>query len=137
MSTKFEHNMEHKIRWLLPEKTTSNQIDHMLINRKRMNMIKDVRSFRGANAESDHILVRAKTNIKKIDTKVKETKRTEELNVKETRKRYEEKVNRQLTNERETNNIEIKWNKIKQSLMDSAGKAIGRSNRERKKGVDR
>ncbi|KAF2882911.1 hypothetical protein ILUMI_23265 [Ignelater luminosus] len=59
--------------------------------------------------------------------------RIEELNAEVTRKKYEEEVDRQLTNNREINNIEIEWNKIKRGLIDSAGKTLGGSDRERRK----
>lgn len=49
---------------------------------------------------------------------------TEELKVEETRKRYAE-VNRQLANEKGTNNIEIRADKMKWSLANLAVRTVG------------
>ncbi|GFX11460.1 uncharacterized protein TNCV_1821431 [Trichonephila clavipes] len=45
----------------IPDGQTHNQIDHVLIDRRHRNNIMDVRSYRGANVDTDHILLRSKT----------------------------------------------------------------------------
>jgi hypothetical protein len=40
---------------------THNQIDHIMIDRRRHSIILDVRSFRAADCDNDHYLVVAKT----------------------------------------------------------------------------
>jgi hypothetical protein len=50
----------HKYTWTSPDGKTHNQIDHILVDRRRHSDVLDVRSFRAADCDSDHYLVVAK-----------------------------------------------------------------------------
>jgi hypothetical protein len=47
----------HEYTWTSPDGKTHNQIDHILIDRKWLSSLPDVRSFRGADCDTDHYLV--------------------------------------------------------------------------------
>ena len=47
----------HKSTWKSPDGVTFNQIDHLLMYRRHKSILMDVRSYRGANIDSDHYLV--------------------------------------------------------------------------------
>jgi hypothetical protein len=57
----FPHCNIHKHTWTSSDGITHNQIDHVLIDKRRQsNILLEVRSFRGADCDTDHYLVVAK-----------------------------------------------------------------------------
>jgi endonuclease/exonuclease/phosphatase family metal-dependent hydrolase len=59
-STTLPHRNIHKYTWTSPDGKTHNQIDHILVDRRKHSNVLDVRSFRAADCDSDHYLVVAK-----------------------------------------------------------------------------
>jgi hypothetical protein len=55
-SMMFQHRNIHKYTWTSPDGKTHNQIDHILVARRRHSNVLDVRSFRAADCDSDHSL---------------------------------------------------------------------------------
>jgi len=63
-STTFPHKKVHNVTRKSPDGTTANQIDHVLIQNRFHSCIKNVRSFRGANCDTNNFLVVAKFKLK-------------------------------------------------------------------------
>jgi len=53
----FPRRKIHKYTWTSPNGKTYNQIDYVLIDRRWHSSVLDVRSFRGADCDTDHYLV--------------------------------------------------------------------------------
>ena len=52
-----EYKNIHKATWVSPNRITRNQIDHILINERLRDSVKDTRVYRYANIGSGHYLV--------------------------------------------------------------------------------
>ncbi|CAH8515125.1 unnamed protein product [Schistosoma haematobium] len=62
--TIFPHKRIHKAKWISPNHTKENQIDHICINKKFLRTMEGVRTRRGADIGSDHHLVVANLKLK-------------------------------------------------------------------------
>jgi hypothetical protein len=91
-STMFPHRRIHKHSRTSPEGNTDNQTGHVLIDIRRHSSALDVRSFRGADCDTDSCLVVAKVRerlavskraAQKVDTERFYVKKLNERDVKE------------------------------------------------------
>jgi hypothetical protein len=119
----FPHRNIHKYTWTSLDGKTHNQIDNVLIERRRHSSILDVRCFKGADCDTDHYLVVAK--IRKSLAVIKEAAQNidverfnlRKLNDLEVRKQYQiEIANRFAASENVSDDEDI--NRACESIKD-------------------
>jgi hypothetical protein len=133
-STMFPHRNIHKYNWTFPDGQTYKQIDHILIDRRRHSSILDVRSFRGAECDTDHYLtvanVRERLALRKQAAQKFDGVRfnLRKLNDLEVRKQYKIEITNRfaaLENLSEDEDINRAWESIKENIKTSATESLG------------
>lgn len=140
-STMFQHKRIHKMTWKSPNGNTYNQIDHILIDSRHKSDILDVRSYRGANIDSDHFLVLAEvrariSNIRKARGERLKKYDGEQLKKETTRKKFQEQIERRLEvtdGSSERDDVNREWNVIKRALIETGDQVVEKIERTGRK----
>jgi len=119
--------------WRSPDGQTFNQIDLLLIDARHVSNVMDVRTFRGANIDSDHYLL-----ISQIRSRISNARKTygsyarkfniEKLKSSETSSAYREKLNEYLAR-RVDYDINEAWMLLKNAITQTAGTILNRIER--------
>ena len=128
--TLFPHKDIHKYTWVNPDSSVKSKIDHLLISGQWRSSVQDCRVQRGADANSDHYLVRTRIKLcissHKNKNKVKPRLDVDRLKDEETRKKYCLAVRNKLEETRtESEDIEEVWEQQKNAHVKSAEEVLG------------
>lgn len=124
-----------KIHGIYPGGTKANQIDHVLVNRRRKSSILDVRTCRSANCDSDHYLVRIRVNQKiSKSVAVKGERRTKwdvkKLKTDRIAEEYRTRITEDLAEVNESGDegesMEEVWRNIESSITNAAEQIVGK-----------
>jgi len=135
-STYFEHKHIHKGSRNDPAGSTVNQIDHVLINRRRATTVEDVKTMRGANCDSDHSLIRTMIRHEISRTYQKKTKYKLRWDIcklenKHKKNEYQEHITGKLRQIERKQDVNEKWINIKNVILELANEKIGEQRKER------
>jgi len=130
----FPHWNIHKYTWTFPDGKTHNQIDHVLIDRRWHLSVRDVRSFRGADCDTDHYLVISKVR-ERLAVGKQATQRFDrqrfnlrKLNELEVREQYQIEITNRfasLENLNDDEDVNRTWENIKEHIKTSAKESLG------------
>jgi hypothetical protein len=128
-STKFPHKEIHKGTWKIPGEQCSNQIDHVLINKRRASSVMDVKTYRSPNCDSDHYLKRVEIRQQINVTNEGRCKKpiiwdVNKLREPQIRRQHEQEINNKIDEVELSSDIELKWDNIK-NINDTANQVIG------------
>ncbi|CAG4947415.1 unnamed protein product [Colias eurytheme] len=111
--TLFPHKTIHKTTWNHPDGITKNQIDHIALSRKWRRSLLDVRVKRGADIDSDHMLLMAELRLKLAAHKTISEKTTALYNI--------SKLEEPETSEAYTQELKNKYNSLDVNDLDVNG----------------
>ncbi|CAG9104406.1 unnamed protein product [Plutella xylostella] len=137
-STIFPHKAIHLGTWKSHDGRTVNQIDHVLIDERHKSMVQDVRSYRGADCDSDHYLVGVKVKAKINATNFKQPIRepminTDSLQDNTTCRAFNLELNNRFRELDKTVDIHMDWEQTKQIVKDVGIRVLGKKKRQKRK----
>jgi len=130
----FPHRKIHNYTWTSPDGKTHNQIDRVLIGRRWHSSVLDVRSFRGADCDTDHYLVIAKVRESLAVCKQAAQKfhrqrfNLRKLNEPEVREQYQIEITNRFAGLEILNDdkdVTWTWENFKENIQISAKESLG------------
>jgi hypothetical protein len=130
----FPHPSIHTYIWTCPDGQTHNQIGHVLIDSGWHSSILDVRSFIGADCDTDHYLVVAKikdrlaVSKRPVDKMDMDRFNLKKLNKGEVKQQYQVTIKNRfsaLENLKDNGDINRAWDTITENIKLSAKECIG------------
>ncbi|XP_050439094.1 uncharacterized protein LOC126844740 [Adelges cooleyi] len=147
-STYFPRKDIYKSTWISPNGRVHNQIDHIVINKRHASSIRKVRTYRGADADSDHYLLyhylfaqfnlRLSTKWNMVKKIPREKYNLQRLADPEALERFVGKVHgniqgNQPGRESEAQTVNSGWSQLKEAVIISASETLSIGKRMRQK----
>jgi len=137
-STFFQHSFQYRYTWRSPQQTES-QIDHILIDGRHFSDITDVRTYRGANIDSDHYLVMVKLRPKLSVINNVRYRRSPRYNLERLKQNdvataYAQHLEAALPEAEDLDQIPLDacWNSVKAAISNAAEVTVGFEQRSRR-----
>jgi hypothetical protein len=143
----FPYRECHRVTWVSPDNETENQINHLTISRQWRSSLCDVRNRRGAGVGSDHHLVTGEIKLKiAVTTKINQSGRsrfdTQKLNDPKIAESFKlelrnlfQMLREDDSEERESADINMKYNKIRDVLNELCKNVLGYKENKRKEWI--
>jgi hypothetical protein len=130
------HKDIHKGAWNDPAGRTVNQIDHVLINKRRATIVEDVRTMWGANCDSDHFIIRTiiRHKISRLYKKKQKYKfkcDKNKLENKDKKKDCQDHITEELKEIERKQDVNEEWINIKKVILETAKVETGEQRKER------
>lgn len=130
-NSKFQHKEIHKYTREVKSRQEKSIIDYFLVRQEDMRQIEDVIVRRGPEIGSDHYLLKMIMKIEKEKPKeerrkvLKKSIRAYRLKEEETKKKYQEIIERKLSKGLEEKDVEKNWHYLKQTILEAAEESCG------------
>uniref|UniRef100_A0A8D8TDU0 Craniofacial development protein 2 n=1 Tax=Cacopsylla melanoneura TaxID=428564 RepID=A0A8D8TDU0_9HEMI len=134
-NTWFKHHKRRLYTWKRPGDTMRFQIDYILINDRFKNSIKNAKTYPGADVHTDHTLLAAEVRTRLKHIKKKSTFKkwnTEKLRTSEA-EQYQNEIEEKLMNIAPQECVKEEWNIVKDTILESLEKNIGKKTARTKK----
>lgn len=133
-STLFPKKRIHQATWRSPDGATSNQIDHILISSRHRSNLLSNRTYRGANADSDHYLVIARIRARIATVRTQRIERSKKWNIEKLKdpeacKTFQQRANelvREGLRSADTESVQDVWDGLEKALQGSAEEILGK-----------
>jgi hypothetical protein len=118
--------------WKYPNASTFNQIDHLIIDARHVSNLLDVRSFRGANIDSNHYLVISKIRGRICNLRETSRYQAKKFNVGKLKERdvkmlYAQRIEECLTDFNDSESINEDWKELRDIITTTADAVLGKA----------